>query len=629
MELDWEEGIFRGLLSLRSRFGSRRTVPDDRAAALADHLGALTTLARVVAAEPVRVLPGRGAGGVRGSDLLLPATLALAPDPEGNRALYRIRTAVSAAVRRLARADVPEPLHGADELVSLRVAARAIAWLRGELPGFEAAWDAALPLELASRPDVASLRGRARAVEEARRAALGGGQPWEEPARIRALRTQRSRRGPESPGVALFGEWIPELDAAEQPSGAASEPTPPDVTTEHAAPALDALRRAEIDRKEQEDAVLIHTFEKTETLDEYRGGGRDADGSDTLDDHLEALQEVDLGALVRDDTPTRAALRLDLPLELDVPDVRSEDTGPHGIPYDEWDGRRKRYRRGWCTVYPVRAPAPDASSAAAGNAWASEALARHRRLRRELLLRLERYRAGLRPATRQPDGDDVDIEALVDARAAARAGHGDDARVYLKSRRRRRDFATTVLLDVSLSTDSWYEGRRVLDVSREAILLLGEVAHELGDRLQVLAFASKTRNRCHVFHLKDWNEPWPRARARLGTLEPTGYTRIGPALRYATDLLTAEPAERRLLLLVSDGKPTDFDRYEGRYGIADVRQALREAERREVHAHALAVDAVARDALPPMFGPGAWHVLAHPDALPEALSSVYGRLTSR
>jgi nitric oxide reductase NorD protein len=228
---------------------------------------------------------------------------------------------------------------------------------------------------------------------------------------------------------------------------------------------------------------------------------------------------------------------------------------------------------------------------------------------------------------RQFDGEDVDVSALVDAHAAARAGRGDDPRLYLRQQKRRRDFATTVLLDVSLSTDSWVENRRVLDVAREAILVLGEVADELGDRLQLLAFASHTRNRCRVWEVKGWREPWALGRARLGALEPQGYTRIGPALRHATECLAAEPADRRLLLLVSDGKPTDYDRYEGRYGVADVRQALREAERREVCAHALAVDAVARDYLPPMFGPGAWHVLPHADHLPAVLTTVYGRLT--
>ena len=161
------------------------------------------------------------------------------------------------------------------------------------------------------------------------------------------------------------------------------------------------------------------------------------------------------------------------------------------------------------------------------------------------------------------------------------------------------------------------------------MLVLGEVADRLGDRLQILTFASHTRNRCRVWEVKGWHDGWCESRDRLGALEPRGYTRIGPALRHATAGLAAEPADRRLLLLVSDGKPTDYDRYEGRYGIADIRQALREAEAAGVHPHALAVDAIARDYLPPMFGPGNWNVLRDPGALPEALTTVYGRWTVR
>jgi nitric oxide reductase NorD protein len=625
VELDWEEGVFRGLLSLGQRLTRSDPAATANAARLADHQVALTTLARLVAAEPVRVLPARGAGGVRGPDLLLPESLALAPEPAGNRELYRVRTAITAMMRRLARAAPRAVEPGNEELASLRLASAAVEALTAELRAFGPAFEWARQLALAERPEASALRGRERDLERARRAALHGDRPWEDAALARALRRSGSRRGPRSPGIPLFGEWFPELGAADDDSNDAPDAAAAEVTTEFEAPAVEELKRVTLDRQEQEEAVLIHVFEKTQTLDEHRGGARDTDGSDTLEEHLEALKEVDLGALVRDDTATHAALRADLPLDLAIPDAAEVDDAPPGIPYDEWDFRRRRYREGWCTVYPGRAQAGEA----AGAAWASDALGRHRRLQRELRRRLERYRAGLRPAPRQLDGDDVDLEALVDHWATARAGHGDDPRLYQKARRRRRDFATTVLLDVSLSTDSWNAGRRVLDVSREAVLLLGEVAHELGDRLQVLAFASQTRHRCHVWHVKDWRQPWPAARSRLGALEPRGYTRIGPALRYATDQLAREPAERRLLLLISDGKPSDYDRYEGRYGIADVRQALREAERREVHAHALAVDAVARDVLPPMFGPGARHVLPHPDALPEALTTVYGRLTGR
>jgi nitric oxide reductase NorD protein len=143
----------------------------------------------------------------------------------------------------------------------------------------------------------------------------------------------------------------------------------------------------------------------------------------------------------------------------------------------------------------------------------------------------------------------------------------------------------------------------------------------------VLAFASETRNRCHVWEVLGWDEAWADGRERLGALEPRGYTRIGAAIRHATADLAAVTAERKLLLLVSDGKPSDYDRYEGRHGIADVRQALRESAQRGLCAHALAIDAVARAWLPDLFGPGAWHVLPRPELAPDALTEVYGRLT--
>ena len=144
----------------------------------------------------------------------------------------------------------------------------------------------------------------------------------------------------------------------------------------------------------------------------------------------------------------------------------------------------------------------------------------------------------------------------------------------------------------------------------------------------VQAFASNTRNCCRVWTVRGEAEPWASARGRLGVLEPQGYTRIGPALRHATATLEAISADRKLLLLISDGKPNDYDRYEGRYGIGDVRMVLREAQQRGIHTHALAVDAVARDYLPSMLGPGAWSVLLTPDRLPESLTGVYGRLTA-
>lgn len=429
------------------------------------------------------------------------------------------------------------------------------------------------------------------------------------------------RLRPLVPDELLFGTRFEAalLAAADAGAGGAARAGTDAPESEAEAPRVGALERIAIEKDERGD-IIWNPFERVETLDTYQGGSRNLDGADDLDAHLEALSEVDLGKVTRSGGPAQALLRGDVHLDADAPDVASEDPGAHGISYDEWDHRTHAYRRAWCTVRPQRVTRVDPR-------WAADAAVRQRRRILELRRRLERHRAGLRSLDRQLDGEDVDLAALIDERASRLAGRGGNPRLYTRQEHRRRDFATTVLLDVSLSTDAWIRGRRVLDVARDAVFVLGEVASQLGDRLRVLAFASETRNHCWVWEVLGWDEPWAAGRARLGGLEPRGYTRIGPAIRHATADLARVAAERKLLLLVSDGKPTDFDRYEGRYGIADVRQSLREAEQMGLHAHALAVDAVAREWLPDLFGPSAWHVLPHPEQLADVLTEVYGRLT--
>ncbi|MCA9490012.1 MAG: VWA domain-containing protein [Myxococcales bacterium] len=619
LEIDWEVGVFKAVRALWVRlFPAPPPYDAGRAAVLADHLRPLELLAQLVAGEAVSLKPARVHGGVRGRDLLVPAWVDRASAPEENRGLLLLRVVHAAAMRRVSR-DLPLPQDEGERLrASLRAVDQATDVLRGELPLFGPAWDEAVGAELLARPsDVA--RGRPRRTEALRAATLRGERPWADPSLFAGLADER---GPDGPPVLLFGALLA-ADTEDATSGRTPDQhRAPSAGTEHEAPAVEDLRRVLLDPEEQEQKVLTHTFEKVETLDAWEGTVQREDGSDELDEHLEALQEVDLRSLIRGGQEAGSVLRADLDLKADIPDVESIAPGEHGLAYDEWDHRAARYRLGWCTVYPtpVRATRPS---------WAAEARSRHQRLIARLQRRLADHRSRLAPRPRQLDGEHPDLDALVDHLADVRAGRTGDGRLYVRQQRHLRDVVTTVLLDVSLSTDGWVADRRVLDVAREAVLVLGDVAHRLGDRMQVLAFASATRNRCRVLEIKRWNEPWAVGAARLGAIEPMGYTRIGPALRHATADLARQAADARLLLLISDGKPNDHDRYEGPYGIADVRMALREANGMGVATHALAIDPSAVSWLPRMLGAGRWHVTHTPDALLPALSEVYGRWTGR
>ena len=619
LELDWELGLFKALRALWRAVAPEPAPPWDpaRAIHLESLLPSLTALARLVSGEALELAPAREGGGLRGKTLLLPAVVELGPTPEASREIYVLRVVHAATQRRLgldrkATSDSIAALRW--ELHAAAIAAEAAA---EEYLSFGPAWEAARRLALVSRPQ--GLRGRAALIERARSEALAGEHPWEDEALWREL-ANASNRGPDSPPVPLWGTLY--LDPAEQESGEIPEDARhPSDGSEAEAPPVEEVVRARLDPRVDEQPVLLHTFEKVETADEHRGQSKTGDGADELEDQLEALREVKIREVTRGGPQAHSVLKAPIALEADVPDVSRATPDEPGIPYDEWDQRAGRYKPGWCTVYPVT---PRASSPT----WAAEVCGRHHALIDELVRRGLARRTRRSPERRQREGEDVDLDALVDHHADALAGHSGDARLYLRSLPRRRELATTVLLDVSLSSDGWVANRRVLDVTRESALVLAEVAARLGDDLQVLAFASHTRNHCRVFTLKRWDEPWAVAAGRLGALEPQGYTRIGPAIRHATALFRSRAAHRKLLLLLTDGKPTDHDRYEGRHGIADVRMAIRQAEAEGIVSHALAIDPSAAPLLPALVGLGSFTVLPTPDHLALAMAEVHARMSA-
>ncbi len=296
LDLDWEEGVFRGLWALwgrARRWAEPRSPEDSQAVELEEEERALSTLAQLVCAEPVRIRKARDVGGVRGRDLLLPARMELATLREENRNLLVVRTVVSSAMRRLVRGRGNPPGGVGGVMMSLRMAWEACDGLARELPGFGEAHRRAVRHALAARPALESLRGRARALEMARRQALEGGRPWEDEALLRALEGMRERGRP-SPGIPIWGDWLPALDPLPELPVPDQEPPGGGEGSEREAPPVEGLRRARIDEKEREQAVLVHVFEKVETADSYRGGARDTDGADELDAHLEALREVEI-----------------------------------------------------------------------------------------------------------------------------------------------------------------------------------------------------------------------------------------------------------------------------------------------------------------------------------------------
>jgi hypothetical protein len=284
----------------------------------------------------------------------------------------------------------------------------------------------------------------------------------------------------------------------------------------------------------------------------------------------------------------------------------TEAFAPRARRYPEWDANRRRYRPDWCTVHE-RDPRPAD--------LAPMAMPDGRALRRPLA----RLGTGLSRTHRRPQGDDIDIDAAVEARVEALAGSPPDEAVYVESLRRRRDLAVLVLLDISGSAgEPGPAGWTVHEHQRWVAGALTTALHDLGDRVALYAFNSQGRRAVHVTRVKGFDDQLDgRAVRRLGGLVPGAYTRLGAAIRHGGTVLEERGGtSRRLLLVLSDGFAYDHG-YEGPYGEADARRALSEVRRRGTGCLCLSVgSATDPAALGRVFGTAAHATIPTPEQLP-------------
>jgi nitric oxide reductase NorD protein len=294
----------------------------------------------------------------------------------------------------------------------------------------------------------------------------------------------------------------------------------------------------------------------------------------------------------------------------------SEDTGDpetRGVKYPEWDVNRRGYRVDWCTVLEIDSAAKTSASPAIDDAIG---------LRRPLA----RLGMGLHRRHRQVQGDDIDIDAVVEAHVEALAGSVPDEAVYLDSLRRRRDLSVLLLLDISGSaSEAGTLGRTVHQQQRTAVANLAVALHDLGDRVALYAYYSQGRSMVNMVPVKRFDDHLDsHVIRRLNSLEPGAYSRLGAAIRHGSAVLEARGGtSRRLLVVLSDGLAYDHG-YERAYGAADARRALTEARRRGTGCVCLTVGAGTDvESLRRVFGSTAHASTARPDELTSVVGPLF------
>ena len=555
-----------------------------------------------------------------GEALRLPESLAIFPGREANAVLY-IWLAAAAAHAGAPRAE-DDPLRA--DLAALIAAREMTKATLADAPGLTSLHADLAAAHLALRR-VPHLPEAERTAEAVLRHILGDDAPLTPKAQrmvtaiesgdLSAYRAPRGYR-PFQP-VPLW----PDLRPLTFSAATAVESRDTEGTPEEGEGRTHRARRRKSDQIERKDSFILHKFEAILSFAEFINLNRrvDEDDNDDAKKAADDMDEIGLGQISK-----APATRLKLHLDLAPEDVDREALSGEAT-YPEWDARAGAYLPAHARVLTSPVEASEEEPAFRTDPKAAK---RIRAVKRQF--------EALRPAriltAGHRDGDELDTDRAIRSQVDLMAtGEGDD-RVWLQNRSEKRDLAVSILLDVSRSTEAavpghGHDGRSVIDIEREALAALAWGLDACGDDFAIHAFSSLKRDRVYVQTAKRFGEPMSATvESRIAGLKPGFYTRLGAAIRHASVGLAREARRRRLLLVITDGKPNDLDHYEGRHGIEDSRKAIEEARRQGHAVFGITVDRDGKAWFPRLFGQGGYAVIPHPEKLTQALPQIYRQL---
>lgn len=524
------------------------------------------------------------------NNLRLPASLAVYPQVALNQELYRwlaLLAAQSGPMRHWARDNQRWTQQLLEQFPALR-------------PRYQRLVEAHLPL----RPDPEQLPREEAALERALQQAL------REPGSVSQF--PRSERAPWPLPMWLYPAenlGAPQSSELSEDNGEEQGGQPPRQDSKL------RKRGKRIEEQSGKDGLLLFRLENLFSWSEHVELDRCEDDSEDLDASRVA-EDLDELALSRKRMRKGGGLKLDL--DLPAADFDDLPLGP-GIKLPEWDYRKQQLKDDFVNLQLMLPRGSEPKGLPAHLAPLA------RRLRRQFE-NLRHTRQWLRG---QPQGSELDLQAWLDFHVERQHGQCAERGLFMEQRNTRRDLACLLLADLSMSTDAHLNNHsRVIDVIIDSLLLFGEALSAVGDDFALYGFSSLRRQQVRLQELKSFQQRYnDDTRGRIQALKPGYYTRMGAAIRQATRQLEGCPQRRKLLLLVTDGKPNDIDLYEGRYGVEDTRQAVLEARSKGLLPFCITIDREAGAYLPYMFGANGYTLIHQPEQLPTRLPQLYRQLT--
>ncbi|MFQ5597739.1 MAG: nitric oxide reductase activation protein NorD [Nitrospiria bacterium] len=526
------------------------------------------------------------------------------------------------------------------QLFELAEGARVEFFLRREYPGLRQAMIRMRAADLEGRPSLVGMTPRGVVLELLTQISLSGKTKEPIPNAIQSLLFEACRilGVVQDPAATVASsmkaastayEFLETEDDHPEPSDTPMEAFDSEEATQvkgkgESSGELRPSTRGAIDPKRVEEAQKVKQAYTDELIEKLKKAGLDL----SIETVASAIsQSLERGALklesFKEGSPEDA---LDRVAEQVVADQKGSTgvSGKRSFFYDEWNCVEQDYRPAWCRL--VEKPVPSDASTDV-----ESVLDDYRGITQSIVSAFQMLRPeGLKRVKGEPEGDAFDLDALMASRVEMKSGRSPSERIYISRQKKERSVSVAFLADLSGSTQQQLpdHNKSILQVEKEALLLMSKAVDAIGDSFALYGFSGRGKDAVDFYILKEFGEPYTSAiDHRIAHMKPEVQNRDGAAIRHAVSKLAAQPAKIKTFVLISDGKPLDDD-YRGSYATADTKMALREAKRMGVHPYCITVDREGAEYLKGMYGEIAYMVIDHVERLPIRLPQIYKRLTT-
>ena len=312
----------------------------------------------------------------------------------------------------------------------------------------------------------------------------------------------------------------------------------------------------------------------------------------------------------------------------DKKQTKSEELESEGLPprhYPEWDYLTSSFKPDWVSLYESIHPSGSAKDI-------DDILDKHKVLAKRLKQILDLLKPQNYVRQRyQEEGSELDLDVAIRSVIDYKCGAQPDPRINLSNKHDGRDIAVMILLDLSASINDVPEGsdQSILQLSQEAVSLLAWTIEQLGDKYAIAGFHSDTRHNVRYYHIKGYSEKFDDSvKARLAAMQAGFSTRMGASIRHASHYLETQKSDKKIMLILTDGEPSDIDVHDEQYLIRDTKKAIDELSSKGMYSYCISLDKKADDYISDIFGAGGYTVIDNIEKLPEKLPLLFTSLTS-